>query len=166
MARKQLLSAIEALSDQIREARRLLFSKEIEPTDYRESKAYYEKQIIELEAKLSGLPANNFQNIDPLLDKALENLCQLDKLYETGSMEQKRKIIGSIFPEKLIFDGEHYRTARVNEAVRVIFGIDEAFRQKENGTSLSVEDLSHLVILLVQSSNSLLEDLRKLSSIK
>ncbi len=63
-------------------------------------------------------------------------------------MEQKRKIIGSIFPEKLIFDGEHYRTARVNEAIRAMFAIDEAFRQKENGTSLSVEDLSHLVIPL------------------
>ena len=42
--RKQLLNAIEALSDQIREARRLLFSKEIEPIDYRESKAYYENR--------------------------------------------------------------------------------------------------------------------------
>ena len=126
----------------------MLFSKEIEPTDYRESKAYYEKQIMELEAKLSGLPVNNFQNIDPLLDKALENLGQLDKLYENGTMEQKRKIIGSIFPEKLIFDGEHYRTARVNEAVRVLFAIDEAFHQKENGTSLSLEDLPHQVIPL------------------
>jgi hypothetical protein len=126
----------------------VLFSKEIEPTDYRESKALYEKQIMVLEAKLSGLPENNFQNIDTLLEKTLENLCQLDKLYETGTIEQKRKIIGSIFPEKLIFDGEHYRTARVNEAVRVLFAIDKAFRQKENGTSLSFEDLSHLVIPL------------------
>lgn len=108
----------------------ILFTKEIEAIDFRESMAYNEKQIMELESKLSGLPVNNFQNIDGLLDKALENLCQLDKLYETGSMEQKRKIIGSIFPEKIIFDGEHYRTARMNEAVRVMFAIDEAFRQK------------------------------------
>jgi hypothetical protein len=61
-------------------------------------------------------------------------------------MEQKGKIIGLIFPEKLVFDGEHYRTTRVNEAVLVMFAIDEAFKQKENGTSLSIEDLSHPVI--------------------
>ncbi len=53
--------------------------------------------------------------------------------------------IDSIFPEKLIFDGEHHRTASVNEAMRVMFTIDGAFRQKENGTNLSFEDLSHLV---------------------
>ena len=68
--------------------------------------------------------------------------------YNPFTIEQKRKIIGSIFPEKLIFDGEHYRTTRVNEAVRMMFAIDEAFRQKENGTNLSFEDLSHQVIPL------------------
>ncbi len=30
----------------------------------------------------------------------------------------------------------------------MIFSVDKAFRQKENGTSLSIEDLSHLVIPL------------------
>jgi site-specific DNA recombinase len=74
--------------------------------------------------------------------------CRLDVLYETGSVEQKRKIIGSIFPDKLIFGGEDYRTAGVNEGARVVFAIDEVFRQKENGTNLSFEDLSHQVIPL------------------
>lgn len=136
--RQQLLNAIEGLSDQIKEARRLLFSKEIEAADFRESKADYEKQIAILEARLAGVPASNY-NIDAILDKALRNLCQLDVLYETGSMEQKRKIIGSIFPDKLIFDGEHYRTARVNEAARVIFAIDEAFHQKEMGQTFHLK---------------------------
>jgi hypothetical protein len=54
---------------------------------------------MKLEAKLSGLPANNFPNIVRLLDKTLANFCQLDRLYKNGTMEQKRKIIGSILPE-------------------------------------------------------------------
>ncbi|TSD65003.1 hypothetical protein FFF34_014010 [Inquilinus sp. KBS0705] len=37
---------------------------------------------------------------------------------ETGRTKQifKRSIIGSIYPEKLCFDGSAYRTARLNEA--------------------------------------------------
>ena len=31
-------------------------------------------------------------------------------------MEVEQKIIGSIFPRKLIFDGKKYRTTQVNEA--------------------------------------------------
>jgi site-specific DNA recombinase len=48
----------------------------------------------------------------------------------------------------LIFDGENFRTTRVNEAVGLIYKLDEAFRQKENGTSDIFIDLSHQVIPL------------------
>lgn len=51
-------------------------------------------------------------NIEPLLNKALTTVACLDKLYEKADNKAKREIIGSINPEKLVFDGFHYRTAR------------------------------------------------------
>ena len=48
--------------------------------------------------------------------------------------EQKREIVGSIFPENLTFDGEQYRTARINEAVRQIYLIEKELDKKKNGT--------------------------------
>ena len=32
----------------------------------------------------------------------------------------KQKIVGSIFPEKLIFDGKNYRTVRMNSFIELI----------------------------------------------
>lgn len=40
---------------------------------------------------------------------------------------QRRQLIGSIFPEKLVFEKTGYRTARLNEAVQLIYAMGAAF---------------------------------------
>jgi hypothetical protein len=60
-------------------------------------------------------------SISTLLDKALNKLTRLDKLYEEADTKRKREIIGSMYPEKLTFDGMSYRTSRLNEAVELIY---------------------------------------------
>jgi hypothetical protein len=67
---------------------------------------------------------------------------QTDTLSSPGC---KRQIIGSIFPEKLTFDGQIFRTTRLNEAVQLIYSLDVAFRENKNGTSLDFSNLSHQV---------------------
>jgi hypothetical protein len=49
-------------------------------------------------------------------------------IYEKGNMQQKRAVIGSMYSENSMFDGFLVRTARVNEVVRLIFNLGEAFR--------------------------------------
>ncbi len=44
----------------------------------------------------------------------------LRRFYHDASVEIKQKIVGSIFPEKLVFDENSYRTSRVNEAFLLI----------------------------------------------
>jgi hypothetical protein len=51
----------------------------------------------------------------------------------------------SIFPEKLVFDGGHYRTARLNEAVSLIYGLGKAFSKNKNGQNDQNLELSNLV---------------------
>ena|SRR5579859_7047935 len=77
-------------------------------------------------------PAQN-SNIDELLAKVLTALCQVSKLYEEGDLKRKRSIIGSIFPEKLIFNGFFYRTTRINEAIRPIYMLDRESDENKNG---------------------------------
>jgi hypothetical protein len=89
--------------------------------------------------------------------RAVDNFAKLDKAYNAASTVKKRELIGSIFPEKLVFEGKTYRTAKVNAAVRLIYSLDEAFRRNKNGTSLDFSDLSHQVILMVQKSNRIIE---------
>lgn len=85
-------------------------------------------------------------NIAPLLNKAIDNLYKLDILYQKGTTKEKRRIIGSIFPEKLIFDGSRYQTARVNEAIAIILLIDKHLRKIKNWTNPKNLDLSSWVV--------------------
>lgn len=101
-------------------ARKLLLKEAIDASDYKAIKAESEKKIMVLEAKLMDV-AKNTNNIEALLNNAVKSLVTLDQLYKDGDVKKKRQIIGSIFPEKFVFDGSHYRTARFNEAVKLIY---------------------------------------------
>ncbi len=68
-----------------------------------------------------------------LMGQGYQQYSQLDSLYENGSITQKRKIIGPVFPEKLTFDGSQYRTSRINEALEHILLIDNKIQGKKTG---------------------------------
>ena len=57
-------------------------------------------------------------------------------------MEGKREVIGSIYPEKLTFDGLALRTTRVNEAIELIYKLDESFSENKNRTKGKKSTLS------------------------
>lgn len=96
------------------------------------------------EAKLMEV-SKRTTNIEPLLDKALNVLGRLDHLYTEGDIKRKRAIIGSIYPEKLTFDGLQYRTTRINEAVRLIYLLDKGWHKKKTGETKVNFDLSCFV---------------------
>ncbi len=89
-------------------------------------------------------------------------LSHLDIIYTEANVTRKREIIGSIYPEKLSFDGMTYQTARLNEAVRLIYQINNELGEIKNR---KVYDLSHLsgrVVAIEQMSNSFIQDLKLL----
>lgn len=67
----------------------------------------------------------------------------LVKFIATGY--RARKIIGAMFLEKLTFDGANYRTPRINEAVRLICSLDEAFGEIKKGHSSNITEMSFKV---------------------
>lgn len=118
--------------------------EEIDAKDFKEIKQENEKNIQIWEAKLIET-SKRATNIEPLLDKALNALGRLDQLYTEGDIKRKKAIIGSIYPEKLTFDGSQYRTARVNEAVRLIYLLDKGWHKKKTGETKFNFDLSCFV---------------------
>lgn len=139
--RKQLLAQIKELEDKLSHIRHLLSSRQLDPEDFREMKAEYTGKLEKLEAKLSACDDSHI-NIDNLLDRGLTNLLKLDYIYETGDIEKKREVIGSMYPEKLTFDGTLLRTTRINEAVRFIYMIDRELGQNKNRTNGKNSNLS------------------------
>jgi len=103
-------------------------------------KSDYNQKVEKLQARLSGL-SHPEVNMKDLLDKGIDTLLRADYIYETADTEKKRRLIGSMFPEKMHFEKSSLRTGRVNEAVRFIYRIDSALCENKNRTN---ENKSHL----------------------
>jgi len=144
---KQLSTQLEEANKRLSKTRNLLLAGDIEADDYRVIKSETEEKINRFEAKLA-VSVKDTTDIEPLINTAISNISQLEILYTKGSVTQKRKIIGSMFPEKLTFDGFQYRTTRVNEAINLITLINKKLEVKKNGTNHLSSDLSHHVIPL------------------
>jgi site-specific DNA recombinase len=138
---KQLRLQIKELEEKLSYIRDLLSSKQIEPADFREMKTEYSNKLEKLEVKLSATKHDEI-NIKTLLDTGVNNLLKLDHLYEIADIEKKREIISSIYPEKLTFDGNEFRTIRINEAIRLIYSIGAGCSENKNRTNRNKSNLS------------------------
>ncbi|MEN9686068.1 MAG: hypothetical protein RLZZ28_1854, partial [Bacteroidota bacterium] len=58
-------------------------------------------------------------------------LFDISGYYSKASFFSKQKLIGSIFPKNLTFDGKSYRTERINEVFALLFNVDRAYKQKQ-----------------------------------
>ncbi len=67
--------------------------------------------------KVSQEIADKETNLEAHMQKGLSILTQLSYYYNHAPIHLKQKIIGSIFPEKLIFNGNKYRTTKVNSFI-------------------------------------------------
>jgi site-specific DNA recombinase len=101
------------------------------------------QQLERLKARLVAREED--QDMPGLLDAGIDNLLKLDYIYQDGEIEKKREVIGSMYPEKLTFDGERLRTTRINEAARIIYTLDKAFSENEKGQSGNIPALSSQV---------------------
>ena len=84
----------------------------------------YDPKLMQLQARFSGLNSDD-DNIETLLNSGIENLFRLHSIYEYTQFVACRDLIGSIYPENLIYDGTGFRTKRVNEAVQLIYLINK-----------------------------------------
>jgi site-specific DNA recombinase len=142
--RKGLLDQIQAENERLTKARKLLLDDAIDSSDYKLLKSECESRLVVLEAKLTGYSKPK-HNLDGCINKALNTLSQLNATYSQGDTAVKRSVIGSIYPEKLCFDGTTYRTARVNVAAELIYLINSKLGSKKNRTNLDLSKLSDSV---------------------
>ena len=112
--------------------------------DFKEVKKLTKGKIEVLERRLNDL-ATVGTEIKDLVASALKKVANIDRRYENGDIEEKRIILGSMFPDFLEFDGTKYRTPRLNSAIALIYQSNNKLQSQKNGTSLSFFDLSRWV---------------------
>lgn len=94
----------------------------------------YESEIKNLFDKVEMLKTANRGNIEPKLDYAISLINNLDKYILDAPLEVKIKLLGSIFDEKIEFDGKSYRTDSYNKVLDLIYQQTNELRvaEKEN----------------------------------
>src|SRR5690606_16159488 len=144
--KKKILEKIDLLNARLSVARNKLLSETIDDEEYLEIKKDCREKIERLEEQLSKDGSNAKKvNIDNSLERALHSIVNIPKLYREGGISTKRAVIGSIFPEKLEFDGKTYRTTRMNVIAHHIFQINSGLPLKKNRTNENTFRLSCVV---------------------
>jgi DNA invertase Pin-like site-specific DNA recombinase/transcription elongation factor Elf1 len=121
----EIMVRIENLQD-------LYVDRKITGDDYIKMKTRYEAERRKIELSLKQFKDND-NSLQVKLDKCYKVLSQLDKLYEKADNDYKKRLISSIFPDKIIFDGKKSRTPRINEVLRLALMTDKAFAKNKTG---------------------------------
>ena len=98
----------------------MLIDKEIDEKLFKNVYARYQNKVSELkceEATLKSLNKSVFRDVNSAV-LLLENLSDF---YKKINYQLKQKLVSSVFPENLIFDGKKYRTTKPDKLVDLIF---------------------------------------------
>ncbi len=122
---KELLNAeIEKNQQRIQNAQQMMVDGELPLSEYKEIRSRFEKVIADLNRKKSELAStdSNLKEYAEFCSGIIENLPQY---YTDADLIAKQQIIGSMCPEKLVFENNSFRTKRVNEVVLLIANTDK-----------------------------------------
>lgn len=122
--------------NRITKARELLLIGDIDGVDFKAIKSESEHKIIVLEAKLESLRNVSYIDYDVvevLLDDAILSLTKLNSIFCKSDTSEKRKLIGSMYPEKFTFETLLDRTAKLGETYQDIYLINRHLESKKTG---------------------------------
>jgi hypothetical protein len=89
-------------------------------------------------------------------------LSNLHGFYLNASVEIKQKLLGSIFPAKLHFREESYRTTPLNPALALILQKNKVLENEKTGQDLFCETLSGELPFTDLTSNQFIDGMRKI----
>ncbi|KAF0141785.1 MAG: resolvase domain-containing protein [Stygiobacter sp.] len=119
-------------------------SKTIPVDSYNRLKESLNKNLNTLSAKKFDLDSGNLLKEFPNLDHNI--LSNLPFFFKKADVGTKREIIGSIFPEKLVFDSDSYRTIKRNSVLELLVNDSKGFSMAEIKKSPQKGDLSTKVL--------------------
>ena len=128
---EKITKEIEKSKQRINNAQVLMLDGELNPTEYKELKVKLEENIMRLTSEETKLRSNN-TSFDKVLDACKKIVLNIHIAYAKADASTKQRIVGSIFPEKFIFENNRVRTTKANELIdRICSKINNS---KENKT--------------------------------
>lgn len=148
----QNLKTIQACNEKISKARDLFLEDKLDSSDFQAIKANCQEEIRKSERVLTTLNGKK-SNLKPQIERALSAVNQLDEIYKLCNTEGKREIISSIFPGKLVFEDNTYRTNRINSVIECIYTVNQSLKKSKNPKKSNSPVLSYQVAMTTCLSN-------------
>jgi site-specific DNA recombinase len=145
--RRAIADQIEAQEKMLSNARKRFMTEEIDAEDFKAIKSDCTDELRKLEAKLGDMPnkADSLKSVEALLDIVIQKYTNIQLHYQSASIIDKRKMIGSIYPKNLCFDGTGHRTPYLSEPLSIIMQINRQLQGIKKGEKLSFDNLSPMV---------------------
>lgn len=118
---RRLTHEVESLEKKLLELDMHLLNKTIEQDSYIRLKNHLNQKHSETLERRNYLRSADENFIDNLRT-GMNLLANIDHFYTHADPDQKARIVCSIFPEGVIWDGSSYRTPRQNELLRLMSG--------------------------------------------
>jgi hypothetical protein len=128
----ELSNQVDQQRQRIQKLQDMLVDNKIEPEDYSKMRSRFEGVKEQHLLRLRQIKSVR-SNFEKYLQSGINLLGNLKQSYQTADIEVKQQLIGSIFPEKLVFVDGKVRTARINEVLRLILLNDKGYRNMKKG---------------------------------
>jgi site-specific DNA recombinase len=138
---EKITTNIAKMKMRLKNAKDMMLDGEFSAQDYKTMKIEIEEDLEKLNREEMQI-RQGIENYDTKIDDCLDLLLNLDKYYNAKNTEIKQKIIGSVFPEKLYFQDNEYRTTKLNEAVELLCKTDKGLDKKKGGKKTDFSESS------------------------
>lgn len=130
-----LAKQITESNNKLNRAKELLLLGDIDGNDYKTLTLECEDNIIRTKAKLEDTAKKKYTiaQLEPILDNAIFTLTKLSSIFTKSAINDTRRLIGSMFPEKFDFEMLQHRTALVSETFQRIYLINKKLEDKKKG---------------------------------
>ena len=121
----------------------LILDGTISPQDYQDMKGKVDKDLVLFRSKLSGL-TDQPSPYKTYIIKTVPMLENLTGFYKQADGQTKRKILGCIFSEKLVFEKGRVATTPFTEPIQALFKIAKVLQEGKNKKEVKINLLSTL----------------------
>lgn len=130
--KKILQNKLNSIEERIDKARDMYLDDKIDEEDFRRIKMKYKAEIENLTFKLNSLKSSGqTTDVEHKMKQALNAITKISERYKNASTIDNRAIVGLIYPEKLIFDGEYFQTTKINSLAGNIALINKELGNKK-----------------------------------
>ncbi len=135
---------IDSLEQKLIKLQDLYLDGEFDADEYKNAKKRYQKRLNELKEVEESFKKS--KEVLSIYKNGLEKLENFDKQFIDSDIDHKRKLLGSIFPEKFQFENEGVRTEDVNPILLKIASVNKGLKGNKKRDKSKKNDLSLKVL--------------------